>query len=56
MVKQVLKRKRPNFLESYYGYRSFNELLVDAEKNGLLEISKDPRSGGYRIVGLGPNA
>ena len=27
MVKQALKRKRPNFSESFHGYRSFNQLL-----------------------------
>ena len=56
MVKQVLKRKRPHFLERYYGYRSFNEILQDAEARGLLEMQKDVESGGYRILRLGPNA
>lgn len=56
MVKQVLKRKRPHFLERYYGYRSFNEILQDAESRGLLEMMKDVESGGYRILRLGPNA
>ncbi len=56
MVKQTLKRKRPNFSESYHGYRSFNELLEDARSRGLLEIQKDDKSGGYIIVSFGPNA
>ena len=56
MVKQVLKRKRPQFSESYYGYRSFNQLLEDAEKQQLLEIQKDAKSGGYVILSFGPNA
>jgi uncharacterized protein (TIGR00288 family) len=56
MVKQTLKRKRPNFSESYHGYRSFNELLEDARSKGLLEIQKDDKSGGYIIVSFGPNA
>jgi uncharacterized protein (TIGR00288 family) len=56
MVKQVLKRKRPNFSESYHGYRGFSQLLEDAQKRGLLEIQKDEKSGGYIILGFGPNA
>ncbi len=56
MVKQTLKRKRPNFSERFHGYRTFTELLEDAEKRGLLELSKDERSGGYIITSFGPNA
>lgn len=56
MVKQVLKRKRPQFSESYYGYRSFNQLLEDARDQGLLELQKDEKSGGYVILGFGPKA
>ena len=51
MVKQTLKRKMPQFNESSHGYRSFNALLQEAEKRGLLRLEKDPRSGGYRILG-----
>ncbi|MEZ4225493.1 MAG: NYN domain-containing protein [Polyangiaceae bacterium] len=56
MVKQTLKRKRPSFNESFHGYRSFNEMLEDAETRGLLELQKDERSGGYVILGFGPKA
>jgi uncharacterized protein (TIGR00288 family) len=56
MVKQTLKRKKPNFAESFYGYRTFNQLLEDAAKQGLLELQKDERSGGYLIIAFGPNA
>jgi uncharacterized protein (TIGR00288 family) len=56
MIKQVLKRKRPNFDESYYGYRTFTELLQDAHERQLLEIEKDAKSGGVLIVGFGPKA
>ncbi len=56
MVKQTLKRKRPNFSERFHGYRTFTELLEDAEKRGLLELSKDERSGGYIITSFGPKA
>ena len=56
MVKQTLKRKKPNFSESFHGYRTFNELIEDAQRRGLLEIQKDERSGGYVILSFGPNA
>lgn len=56
MVKQTLKRKRPNFSEAYHGYRTFNQLIEDAGARGLLEIQKDDRSGGYVILSFGPEA
>ena len=52
MVKQALKRRRPGFNESYYGVRSFSELLQEAERRGLLDLSLDERSGGYVIEKL----
>lgn len=56
MVKQTLKRKRPNFSETFHGYRNFNTLLEDAKRRGLLEIQKDAKSGGYLILAFGPHA
>src|SRR5688500_12802999 len=56
MVKQTLKRKRPMFNESYHGYESFTQLLEDAQTRGLLKLQKDPKSGGYVILGFGPEA
>jgi len=56
MVKQTLKRKRPMFNETYHGYASFNQLLEDAETRGLLKLQKEPKSGGYVILGFGPEA
>jgi uncharacterized protein (TIGR00288 family) len=56
MVKQTLKRKRPMFNESYHGYESFTALLEDAQARGLLKLQKDPKSGGYLILGFGPEA
>ncbi|MBK6973755.1 MAG: NYN domain-containing protein [Sterolibacteriaceae bacterium] len=49
MVKQALKRRNPGFNESYFGYRSFNDLLKDAESRGLLRLAHDEKSGGYVI-------
>lgn len=56
MIKQTIKRKKPQFSETFYGYRSFNELLEDARDRGLLEMQKDEKSGGYIVYGFGPNA
>jgi len=49
MVKQTLKRRRPGFNESFYGFKSFGELLESASERGLLDIEMDDRSGGYVI-------
>jgi hypothetical protein len=50
MVKQTLKRRRPGFNESYYGFRSFNRLLEEAASRGLLKLEPDEKSGGYIII------
>lgn len=49
MVKQALKRRRPGFNESSYGFRSFSELLEEAQARGLVELELDEKSGGYVI-------
>jgi len=49
MVKQTLKRRKPGFSESYYGYRSFGELLEDAKKRKLLILERDEKSGQHII-------
>ena len=49
MVKQAIKRRQPSFNESYYGFRSFSDLLKKMEQEGLIEIEPDERSGGYII-------
>ncbi len=49
MVKQTLKRRRPGFSESTYGFRSFGDLLEHAAERGLADIEMDERSGGYVI-------
>jgi uncharacterized protein (TIGR00288 family) len=49
MVKPTMQRRRPGFNESYYGYRSFKELVEDAEKRKLLVVMRDEKSGQYTI-------
>jgi uncharacterized LabA/DUF88 family protein len=49
MVKQALKRRRPGFNESSWGFRSFSELLEEAQDRNLLQLELDEKSGGYVI-------
>ncbi len=52
MIKQTLKRRRPGFNESYYGFQSFSDLLEEAEDRGFLHLEPDERSGGYVVRSL----
>jgi uncharacterized protein (TIGR00288 family) len=49
MVKQALKRRKPGFNESYYGFRSFSKLLEEAGARKLLALEHDEKSGGVII-------
>ena len=49
MIKQAIKRRHPGFNERAYGFRSFNDLLADGEKRGLLALRADEKSGGYMV-------
>jgi uncharacterized protein (TIGR00288 family) len=49
MIKQTLKRRKPGFSESYYGFRSFSQLLEEASERGILELESDEKSGGFII-------
>jgi uncharacterized LabA/DUF88 family protein len=49
MVKQAVKRVRPGFNESYYGFRSFNGMLEAAAQAGSLKLERDEKSGGYIV-------
>ena len=49
MVKQALKRRKPGFNESYYGFKAFSDLLEEAEKKGLVKLEPDEKSGGHII-------
>lgn len=51
MVKQTLKRRKPGFSETYHGFRSFSQLLEEASEQGLLQLERDQKSGGYIIRG-----
>jgi len=49
MVKQAIKRRRPGFNESYYGFRSFSKLLDEAAARKLVTLEQDEKSGGVII-------
>ena len=55
MVKQALKRRKPGFNESYYGFRSFGKLLDEAAGRKLLELEQDEKSGGVIIKSFNPD-
>ncbi len=52
MIKQTMQRKKPAFNEGYYGYSTFSELLEDAERNNVIKLKKDQRSGTYIVTGF----
>lgn len=47
MLKSAIKRRKPDFNESYYGFRAFGNLLEEAQVRGLLELGRDEKSGAY---------
>ncbi len=53
MLKQTIKRKRPQFDETYYGYRTFTALLEDAQRHGIVKLEREKKSGSYQILGFG---
>ncbi len=57
LVKDTMKRKQPSFHEQSFGYSTFGDLLEDAAKQGLIEVTRDKAAGGTFVVsGLGPGA
>jgi uncharacterized protein (TIGR00288 family) len=53
MIKDTMKRKKPSFDESYYGYRSFTHLLEEADNLALIDIERNPKSGTYVVARFG---
>ena len=47
LLKDTLKRRRPDFNETYYGFRTFGNLLEEAQNRGMLEFGRDEKSGAY---------
>ena len=51
-IKDTMKRKRPQFSERSYGYRSFSRLLQEASDLGFIEVHQDPKSGTLAVDGF----
>lgn len=49
MIKQTIKRRHPGFNERAYGFRSFNDLLLEGQRRGLMALEADKKSGGYTV-------
>lgn len=46
-LKQAIKRRKPDFNESYYGFKAFGSVLDEAQAQGLLDVGRDEKSGAY---------
>jgi len=53
VLKEAIKRRKPDFSESYYGFRTFGLMLEEARARGLLEFGRDEKSGAYVYRGSG---
>ncbi|MDP3125742.1 MAG: NYN domain-containing protein, partial [Thiobacillus sp.] len=53
LIKSTIKRIRPGFSESEYGYSAFGKILDDAQKKGALVVEK--KEGGAVLVSLPPS-
>jgi uncharacterized protein (TIGR00288 family) len=49
LVKQAIKRQNPGFNERAHGFRAFNELLLEAQKRGLVRLEDDKQAGTYIV-------
>ena len=56
MVKETMKRKKPSFNETYYGFRTFSHLLEEAQRKGIVVLRRDAKSGSYIVEDLGTGA
>jgi len=52
MIKQAIKRRHPGFNERAYGFRSFNDLLLEMQNRSLLKLEPDKKSGGYTVQAI----
>ena len=53
MVKETMKRKKPSFNETYYGFRTFSHLLEDAQRRGIVRAAARPEVGQLHRRGPG---
>lgn len=50
LVKQTMRRVHPGFNESYYGFKSFSDMLKNVADMGLIELEHDQERGNFKIV------
>jgi uncharacterized protein (TIGR00288 family) len=53
MIKETMKRKRPSFNETSYGFKSFSRLLEAAARRGLVELTRDAAKRSYIVTRFG---
>ncbi len=53
VLKEAIKRRKPDFSESYYGFRTFGNLIEECKARGYLEFGRDEKSGAYVYRGSG---
>jgi len=49
LVKQAMKRQNPGFNERAHGFRAFNDLLLEAQRQSLLILEDDKQAGTYIV-------
>ncbi|MHC4607825.1 MAG: NYN domain-containing protein [Planctomycetota bacterium] len=49
LIKDTMRRLKPQFEEGYHGYKSFTDMLDHAERLGLVRMKEDPRSGTFLV-------
>ncbi len=49
MIKPAMKRRNPGFNERAHGFRSFNDLLKAAEKEGIVALERNEKLGQYSV-------
>ena len=54
VLKEAIKRRNPGFSEAAYGFRSFGNLLEEAQALRLLAFGRDEKSGAYVFRHNGP--
>ncbi|MFL6698452.1 MAG: hypothetical protein ACJ8GJ_14915, partial [Vitreoscilla sp.] len=47
VLKEAIKRRKPDFSESYYGFRSFGGLLEEMQARGFLKMGRDEKSNAF---------
>ena len=53
VLKEAIKRRNPGFSEGAYGFRTFGNLLKEAQALRLLGFGRDEKSGAYVFRGAG---